>query len=80
MKFVTVWVSAPSNRRIFINGNYSQHAGNSSRDSFTVPTGGQIFETLNGARHVDYRKRFRVRRSDSEVTVALERVDPPEPI
>ena len=78
MAFVTVRVSAPLNRLIYINGGYSQPAGNSSTDSFTVPSGGQVFETLNGDGAVDNRKRFRVRRNDTEVTIALDRVDPPE--
>ena len=59
MTFVTVRVSMPLNRLIYINGDYSQSAGNSSTDSFTVPTGGQIFETLNGNQLVDNRKRTR---------------------
>ncbi len=80
MAFVTVRVSAPLNRLIYINGGYSQAAGNSSTGSFTVPSGGQVFETLNGDGRVDNRKRFRVRRTDSEVTVALDPVDPPEQV
>ena len=79
MAFITVRVSKPSNRLIYINGDYSRPAGNSS-GSFTVPTGGQIFETLTGDRRLDYRKKFRVRPSDTQVTVELDRVDPPEPI
>jgi len=80
MTFVTVRVSKPLNRLIYINGDYSQPAGNSSTDSFTVPSGGQVFETLNGDGRVDDRKRFRVRRSDTEVTVALDPVDPSEQV
>ncbi len=80
MTFVTVWVNKPSNRRIYIGGDYAQHAGNSSTDSFTVPSGGQIFETLNSGRQVDHRKRFRVRREDTEIRIDLDPVDPPEPI
>lgn len=78
MTFVTVRVSAPRNRLIYINGDYSQQAGNSSTDSFTVPSGGQMFETLNGNGCVDNRKKFRVRRTDTEVTIALDPVKPPE--
>jgi hypothetical protein len=80
MAFVTVWVSAPLNRLIYINGDYSQAAGNSSTDSFTVPSGGQVFETLNGDSCVDNRKRFRVRRTDTEVNITLDLVDPPEQV
>ncbi len=80
MTFVTVRVSAPLNRRIYINGDYSQPAGNSSTDSFTVPSGGQVFETLNGDGRVDSRKKFRVRRTDTEVTITLEPVEPPEQV
>jgi len=80
MPFVTVSVSAPANRLIYINGNYTQPAGNTSRDSFVVPPGGQVFETVNGNDCVDFRKKFRVRRNDTEVTVELDAVDPPEPI
>ena len=78
MTFVTVRVSMPLNRLIYINGDYSQSAGNSSTDSFTVPNGGQVFETLDGNQHVDNRKKFRVSATDSEVTIALDPVDPPE--
>ena len=39
MALVTVRVSAPLNRLIYINGDYSQAAGNSSNDSFTVNQG-----------------------------------------
>lgn len=80
MTFVTVRVSAPRNRLIYINGDYAQQAGNSSTDSFTVPSGGQIFETLNGQGRVDNRKRIRVRRSDSELTIVLDPVAPPEAV
>lgn len=81
MPFVTVRVSKPANRLVFINGDYSTSAGNSN-DSFTVPTGGQVFETLTADRCVDFRKSFRVRPADADsgVTVELDRVDPPEPI
>ncbi len=80
MSFVTVRVSKPLNRLIYINGDYSQPAGNSSTGSFTVPSGGQVFETVNGNRCVDNRKKFRVRQTDIEVTIALDPVDPPEQI
>ena len=80
MAFVTIRVSAPTNRRIYVDGGYGQSAGNSSTDSFTVPSGGHIFETLNGSDQVDYRKKFRVRPTDTELTIALDPVSPPEPI
>jgi hypothetical protein len=80
MPFVTVRVSAPLNRLIYINGDYSQAAGNSSTDSFTVPSGGQVFETVNSDGCVDNRKRFRVRRTDTEVTITLDPVDPPKQV
>ena len=80
MTFVTVRVEKPRNRLIYINGGYSDPAGNSSTDSFTVPTGGQIFETLTGDRCIDYRKKFRVKPDDREVTVSLDPVDPPEAV
>jgi hypothetical protein len=80
MAFVTVRVSRPLNRLIYINGDYSQAAGNSSTDSFTVPTGGQVFETVNGDDCIDNRKKFRVSVTDPEVTVDLDPVDPPEKV
>jgi hypothetical protein len=80
MTFVTVRISAPRNRLIYINGDYSQPAGNSSHDSFTVPSGGQVFETLTGDDRVDHRKKFRVRRTETQVDVVLDPVDPPERI
>lgn len=80
MTLKTVRVTKPGNRLIYINGNYTEAAGNSSVDSFTVPTGGQVFETLNGDRKVDFRKRFRVKPSDTDVTVELIPVVPPRPV
>ncbi|HJY82133.1 MAG TPA: hypothetical protein VKK81_13750 [Candidatus Binatia bacterium] len=80
MAFVTVRVTSPRNRLIYINEDYTEAAGNSSVDSFTVPTGGQVFETLTSERKVDFRKKFRVKRSDTQVTVGLDPVDPPEPV
>lgn len=75
----TVSVSKPGNRLIYINGDYSEAAGNSNA-GFTVPSGGQCFETLTQSRRVDYRKSFRVSPQQSSVTIELDRVDPPEPI
>jgi hypothetical protein len=80
MTFVTVKVDKPLNRLIYINGDFSEPAGNSSNDSFTVPSGGQIFETLNGDGRVDNRKKFRVSPNASEITVSLDRVEPPESV
>ena len=81
MASVSVRVTKPANRRIYINGDYTDSAGNSSTDSFTVPTGGQFFETLTRDRRVDFRKRVRVRARDAPgMTVELDRVDPPEAI
>lgn len=77
---ITVRVSAPARRLIYINGSYAEAAGNSSDDTFSLPPGGQVFETLNGDRRVDFRKKFRIRADDTEKTVALDRVDPPEAI
>ena len=39
MTFVTVEVTKPGNRLVYINGNYIEAAGNSSLNTFTVPTG-----------------------------------------
>jgi hypothetical protein len=78
MTLVTVRVSKPLNRLIYINGGYDEPAGNSSSDSFTVPAGGQIFETLNADRRVDNRKKFRVSPNDSDLTIELDPIDPPE--
>ncbi len=77
---VTVRVSSPARRLIYINGAYAKAAGNSSDDTFSLPTGGHVFETLNGDDKVDFRKKFRIRRDDTDVTVSLEHVDPPERI
>jgi hypothetical protein len=80
MALKTVRVTKPRNRLIYINGDYTEAAGNSSVDTFTVPTGGQLFETLTGDRKVDFRKRFRVKPTDTEVAVELDSVDPPQPV
>lgn len=80
MTFKTVRVEKPGNRLIYINGDYTEAAGNSSVDTFTVPTGAHVFETLNGDRKVDHRKKFRVKPSDGDVTIELDRVVPPEEV
>lgn len=80
MAFASLHVTKPGNRLIYLNGDYSDPAGNSSNDSFTVPSGGNIAETLNGDGRVDYRKKFRVRPRDTEITIELDPVDPPEKV
>jgi hypothetical protein len=73
-------VSKPKNRVVYLNGDYDNPAGNSSKDTFPVPSGGNIAETLNSNREVDFRNRFRVGPTDTSVTIALDSVDPPEQI
>ena len=73
-------VIVPRNRLIYLNGDYSCAAGNASTDTFTVNTGGNIAETLDGDARVDFRKRFRVKVSDTLVSIELDPVDPPEPV
>lgn len=80
MPFAKVRVLKPLNRLIYIDGNYPEPAGNSTADSFTVPTGGHVVETLNGEGKVDYRKRFRVSPRDKKIDIALDPVDPPESV
>jgi hypothetical protein len=79
MAFASLHITKPANRIIYINGDYENPAGNSN-DSITVPSGGCIAETLNGDRRVDWRKKFRVGPRDSEITIALDPVDPPEKV
>jgi hypothetical protein len=81
MTFKMVRVGKPANRLIYIDGGYEDPAGNSSGGSFAVPTGGHVFETLNGNRCVDNRKRIRVQPTDDDpLSIDLDGVDPPEPI
>ncbi|HEY1386443.1 MAG TPA: hypothetical protein VGF43_22660 [Dongiaceae bacterium] len=80
MAFASLHITKPANRIIYINGDYENPAGNSSTDSITVPSGGCIAETLNGDRKVDWRKKFRVGPRDSEITIALDPVDPPQKV
>ena len=80
MTLVTIRVTKPLNRVVYIDGGYTQPAGNSSKETFTVPTGGHVFETLDGERRVDNRKKFRVRRGDTGLEIELDPVDPPQPI
>ena len=80
MPFAKITVTKPLNRLIYIGGNYAEPAGNSSTDTFIVPSGRHIFETLNGADTVDFRKRFLVRPNEKKKSIELDRVDPPEPI
>ena len=80
MTFVTVRVTAPRNRLIYINGGYTEAAGNSLNDSFVVPTGGNVFETLTGKHCVDFRKTLDLDGNELSVTVELDPVDPPEQI
>lgn len=80
MGFASVRVSGPRNRLIYINSNYGKPAGNSSADTFPVPTGGQLFETVDGSNCIDHRKKFRVAEGETDVTVVLDPVVPPEPV
>jgi hypothetical protein len=80
MAFASVRVTSPLNRLVYVDGDYETPAGNSSTDSFTVPSGGHIAETLNGDGKVDFRKRFRVQPRDTSVTIELDPVDPPEKV
>lgn len=80
MAFASLTVTNPGNRLIYLNGNYDDPAGNSSRDKFVVPAGGNIAETLNSSRAVDFRHRFRVGPADTSITIALDPVVPPEQI
>jgi hypothetical protein len=80
MAFASLTVTKPKNRLIYLNGDYENAAGNSSTDTFTVTSGGNIAETLNGDGKVDFRKRFRVRPKDTSVTIGLDPVDPPEQV
>lgn len=79
MAFASLTVTFPRNRIVYLNGNYNDPAGNSSTDTFTVPSGGNIAETLNANREVDFRKKFRVKATETAVSVALDPVNPPEP-
>ena len=80
MAFASLTITAPRNRLIYLNGDYSAAAGNSSGDPLVVPSGGNIAETLNGARQVDFRKEFDVDERATSVTIALDPVVPPEPV
>ena len=80
MAFASLHVAKPANRIIYLNGDYENPAGNSSNTSFTVPSGGNIAETLNGDGKVDFRKKFRVRPRDTDVTIELDPVNPPEKV
>ena len=80
MAFASLHVTKPANRIIYLNGDYQNPAGNSSTDSFTVPSGGNVAETLNGAGKVDFRKKFRVKPRDTDVTIELDPVVPPEKV
>ena len=80
MAFASLTVSAPKNRLIYLNGNYDDPAGNSSKDTFAVPNGGNIAETMNSSRQVDFRHQFRVGPTDTSVTIALDAVVPPQQI
>ena len=78
--FASVQVTKPGNRLIYLNGDYQAPAGNSSTDTFTVPSGGNIAETLNGDGKIDYRKKFRVRPRETKITIELDPVVPPETV
>ena len=80
MALASVTVSKPKNRLIYIGGDYENPAGNSSTDTFTVPSGGNVAETLNSERKVDFRKEFEVKARDTSVSIELDPVVPPEQI
>ena len=78
--FASVQVTKPGNRLIYLNGDYQAPAGNSSTDTFTVPSGGNIAETLNGDGKIDYRKKFHVRPRETKIAIELDPVVPPETV
>lgn len=80
MPFVSVRVSAPPDRDIYIDGTYIRPAGRSPDDTFSVPDGRHIFETLDANDCVDNRKKFDAPSSTAIVVIELDSVDPPEPI
>lgn len=79
MAYVSVRVTAPPNRDIYIDGTYLRPAGRSPDDTFAVSVGRHIFETLDTELRVDNRRKFDVPQSTEVVTITLEAVNPPEP-
>lgn len=80
MTYVTIRVTSPQSREVYIDGDYTASAGNSSADTFTVDTGGHIFETLDDRRRVDFRGNIDIGPGLAVVVITLDPVDPPQPI
>lgn len=80
--FVTVRVIHPQLRDIYLNSDYTISAGKSPADTFTVPTGRTIFETIDANDCVDFSSPLVVNVADAgkELTVVLAPVIPPRPI
>ncbi len=80
--FVTVRVIHPELRDIYLNSDYTISAGKSPADTFTVPTGRTMFETLDAKDRVDFAAPLVVETSDAgkELKVILAPVIPPRPI
>lgn len=80
--FVTVRVIHPELRDIYLNSDYTISAGKSPKDTFTVPTGRTLFETLDDRDRVDFAAPLVVTIGDAgkELKVILAPVIPPRPI
>ena len=80
--FVTVRVIHPELRDIYLNSDYTISAGKSPNDTFTVPTGRTVFETLDAQDRVDFAAPVVVAISDAgkELKVILAPVIPPRSV
>lgn len=78
MPWGSVKVNGPSDRDVYVNGNYEQAAGRTG-DTFPVEYGKNTFETLDAQWRVDNRAETVVDGDNPNREVTLSQVSPPEP-
>ena len=72
---ISVKIQSPKRRLLYINGEYQENAG-LTPVKVEVEKGINLFETVNGAREIDYRAEVNC---SSNTAINLNRIDP-EPL
>ena len=78
MPWGSVTLTGPTDRDVYVNGNYEDVAGQTN-EAFAVEYGLNTFETLDSEFRIDFRAETEVNDETPHVEAALQAVDPPEP-
>ena len=74
MPYGSVFVRGPSNKQVYLNGNYAQSAGETNTD-FMVEYGSNTFETLDENRNVELRAKITVDNDNKNPEVELKPIE-----